>query len=125
MLSINWLKADIVREKKGFTLLESMIGVSLLTLALMGMVAMMVYFGTQTADKTLKNCLLDNASSALTRYKANALPVSTTFTCENITGTISMSSTTFPAVNTCSNVTATATAQGKSVQLQTSVCNFQ
>jgi Tfp pilus assembly protein PilV len=110
---------------KGFSLLEAMIGITLLTFSLMGVVAMMVYFGSQTSDKTLKGCLLDGATNALAQYSANALPVSTSFTCENINITIGMSHSTFPSSNDCNNVTATATAEGKSIQLQTKICNFQ
>lgn len=110
---------------KGFTLLEAMVGITLLTLSLMGVVALMVYFGSQTSDKTLKGCLLDGATNAIAQYSANALPVGASFTCENISITVSMSHSTFPASNACNDVIATATAQGKSVQLKTKVCNFQ
>jgi prepilin-type N-terminal cleavage/methylation domain-containing protein len=111
--------------KRGFTLIEAMIALAILSISLLGVVAMMVYFGTDTSDKNLKSCLLDRATSALSQYRANALPVPTSFTCTNRTGTMTMSHTTFPGPNLCNDVTATASAGGKTIQLSTKVCNMQ
>ncbi len=124
MLSVIGKHASAEHEK-GFTLLEALIGMALLTLTLMGTVAMMTYFGTQTSDQVLKRCLLDSASTALSQYRANSLPVSTTTTCRNITVNVSLDYTTFPLLNFCNDVTATASANGKSTKLKTKVCNFQ
>jgi prepilin-type N-terminal cleavage/methylation domain-containing protein len=110
---------------KGFTLIEMMIGMLLLSIALLGMVGMMVYFTTQTSDNSLRTCVLDNALNALAMHKANNLPVATTFTCGAKSGTITMSQTTFPADDACADVTATASAGGRSIQLRDKVCNFQ
>ena len=111
--------------KKGFTIIEALIALAILSISLLGVVAMMVYFATDTTDKNLKSCLLDRATSALSQYRANALPVSTSFTCANRSGTMTMSQTTFPGTNACNDVTATATAGGKTIQLSTKVCNMQ
>jgi prepilin-type N-terminal cleavage/methylation domain-containing protein len=110
---------------KGFTLIELMIGMLLLSITLLGMVGMMVYFATQTSDNSLRACVLDNALNAMARHKANSLPVPTTFTCGTKGGTLTMSHTTFPADDACVDVTATASAGGRSVQLKDKVCNFQ
>jgi Tfp pilus assembly protein PilV len=109
---------------RGFTLIEAMLGITLLSISLLGVVAMMSYFSTQTSDRSLRNCLLEQASNGLSQHRADALPVETSFTCGNIGGTLSMSHTTFPAANTCDDVTATATAGNKTAILQTKVCNF-
>lgn len=109
---------------KGFTLIEALMGMAILTITLLGSVAMMVYFGSETSDKTLKNCLVDTAVNALSQYRANVLPVSSPVTCDVFSVAVTLSQTTFPSANTCSNVTATAVAKGKSVQLSTSVCNY-
>ncbi|MCX8021396.1 MAG: hypothetical protein N2745_01315 [Syntrophorhabdaceae bacterium] len=124
MFFLRCLNSILKGFKNGFTLIEAMIGITILTFSLMGVVAMMVYFGSQTTDKKLKSCLLDSAASALQQFKGNALPISSSFTCENITGTISVNPTTYPSSNTCTDVTATASALGKSLTLTTKVCNF-
>jgi Tfp pilus assembly protein PilV len=111
---------------RGFTVIEALIGAALLGLALMGVVAMMTYFGTQSRDRVLQNCVLDAAINGLNQYKASApLASSSPFSCGNITGTITMSHTSLPTSNTCNDVTATATVSGKSITLQTKICNFQ
>jgi Tfp pilus assembly protein PilV len=115
------------RRDTGFSLIEAMIGITLLSISLLGVVGLMAYFGFQTSDKVLRNCLLDNASNALTQYRNDALPINNSnFTCgNNISGTVTMSTGTFPAAGNCNDVTATATAGGRSLTLQTKACNFQ
>jgi Tfp pilus assembly protein PilV len=108
----------------GFTLIEALVGGVLLSLSLLGVVALMVYFSTGTADKSLRDCLLDNALNGLAQLRANAT-VATTFTCGSASGILTLSPNTFPALNACSDVTATASAGGKTVQMKTKICNFQ
>ncbi len=108
----------------GFTLVEALVGAALLSVSLLGVVSMMVYFGTGTADKTLRDCLLDNAINGLAQLRTNTT-VSTTFTCGGASGTLSLSPSTFPASNACSDVTATATCSGKTLTMGTKICNFQ
>jgi Tfp pilus assembly protein PilV len=112
---------------RGFSLIEAMIGITLLSISLLGVVGMMAYFGFQNSDKMLRNCLLDNASNALTQYRNQALPINNSnFACgNNVNGTVAMNFTVFPASNVCNDVTATATGGGRSVMLQSKVCNFQ
>jgi len=109
---------------RGFTLIEAMIAITLLTFSLLGVVAMQVYFGSETTDKTLKNCLLDQATSALSYKRATGDNPNTSFTCDNgtVSGSMSMSESTVSAY--CKSVTATATAKGKSLSLNTLICNF-
>jgi type II secretory pathway pseudopilin PulG len=109
----------------GFTLIEAMLGIAILSFALLGVVALMSYFGSQTSEKTLRGCLLDAASNGLMQYRANALPVATSFSCEGYTGTVSVTPSTFPGPNTCNNVTSTATAKGKSLEMTTMVCDVK
>jgi Tfp pilus assembly protein PilV len=116
-----------MNSHSGFTLIEALIGALLLSLSLLGVVGMMVYFGTDTADKTLRDCLLDNATNGLTQLRANlTVSASRSITCGASSGTLTVSPNTFPATaNTCSDVTATAAAGGKTLQMTTRICNFQ
>lgn len=120
------VRADaVLRQNRGTSLIEALIGLLLLSICLLGVVGTMAYFSSNTADKSLRSCLLENAGNAIQQLKVNALPVNTTFTCGGLSGTISMSQTTFPALNDCDDVTATATVGAKSVTLQTKVCNIE
>lgn len=112
-------------RKQGFTIIEAMVGLALLSITLLGVVAMMAYFGSHTSDRFLKNCLLDSAVNALDEYKSNALPVASSFTCRGMPGSVTLSTGTFPVTDTCSDVTATVSAGGKTLSLQTKVCNFR
>lgn len=111
--------------ERGASLIEAMLGLVLLSISLLGVVGMMVYFSTNTSDKALRSCLLESASNALEQYKVDGLPVITDFTCGNASGTITMSHGTYPAASTCNDVTSTATVGARSMTLQTRVCNFQ
>ncbi len=111
-------------DNGGFTLIEALVGLVLLSLSLLGVVALMVHFSTGTADKSLRDCLLDNALNGLAQLRANTT-VSTTFTCGSASGTLTLNPGTFPGTNSCSDVTATATAGGKTLQITTKICNFQ
>lgn len=115
----------ILRGKAGTSLIEALIGLLLLSICLLGVVGTMTYFSTNTADKALRSCLLENAGNAIQQLKVNALPVNTTFTCGNLSGSVTLSQATFPALNDCDDVTATATVGTKSVTLQTKVCNIE
>lgn len=110
---------------KGFTLIEAMIAVTILTISLLGVVAMQVYFGTQTTDQSLKNCLVDSSMNALSQYKGNSLPITSSVTCDIYTITVSLDQSTFPSSDNCSDVTATSSSMGKSFSIKTKVCNFQ
>lgn len=124
MLSVNRLTAGIVRKQKGFTLIEALISASILTISLLGSVAMMVYFGSETSDKTLKNCLLDTAVNALSQYRANVLPISSPVTCDVYSVAVSVNQGSFPTSGSCLAVTATASANGKSTQISSNICNY-
>ena len=110
---------------KGFTLIEAMIAITILTFSLLGVIAMQSYFGTQTSDRGLKNCLLDCALNAITQYKANSLPITSPVTCDIYSVTVSLDHSTYPSANSCNDVTATASKSGKTFSIKTKVCNFQ
>ena len=109
---------------KGFTFMECLVALAIIGVIMLGVVGTMTYFGSDTADKATKTCLLNQATSALTYRKATGSTPSTSFTCNNRTGTLSMTTTTVSGSTLCTDYTATATMSGKSVSLKTRICNF-
>ena len=114
------------RCSSGFTLVEVMVSIAILTIFLMGVVAMQTYFGTRTSDRELRTCLLENASSALAQRRNGSTATSFSFTCQKNSGTVTIGVETLSGANpgACQQVVATATAQGKSASVASSVCDF-
>jgi len=107
---------------KGFTLMEALIAIGIMSIALLGIIASQVYFGSQTSDQSLKDCLVGAASTYLSQTAAG-VTVDTTFTCEGgFSGTVSATSS--ASSTRCNVVTVTATASGKSVTLSSKLCSF-
>jgi prepilin-type N-terminal cleavage/methylation domain-containing protein len=115
-----------IRRPAGFTLIECMVSIAILTIFLMGVVSMQAYFGTQTSDRELRTCLLENAASALAQRRNGSTATSFAFTCRHSSGTVTIGASTLAGTNpgSCQAVTATATAQSKSASVTTSVCSF-
>jgi len=110
---------------KGFSLIEAMLAISILTISLLGVVAMQVYFGTQTTDNATLNCLLDTATNALTQYRANAGTISSPVLCDEGRISVTVSNPgSYPAQSTCQDVTITTSAKGRTFKLSSKVCNF-
>lgn len=107
---------------KGFTMLEALIAIGIMSIALLGIIASQVYFGSQTADQSLKDCLVGAASTYLSQKTAD-VTADTTFTCEGgLSGTLS--ATTTAASTRCNIITVTSTVSGKSVTLSSKICSF-
>lgn len=121
-----------IKGSAGFTLVEAMVSIAVLTIFLMGVVSMQAYFGTQTSDREIRTCLLENASSALAQRRNGSTSTSFSFTCKNSSGTVTITPQDRPIyykgewVNpgVCQQLTATATAQSKTATVATSVCDF-
>lgn len=103
-----------------------MVSIAILTIFLMGVVAMQTYFTTRTSDRELRTCLLENASSALAQRRNNPAVASFAFTCKAGSGTVAFVESPISGTNpgSCQQVTATATAQSKNASVTTSVCAF-
>ncbi|MBZ0156826.1 MAG: prepilin-type N-terminal cleavage/methylation domain-containing protein [Alphaproteobacteria bacterium] len=116
----------MLKLRDGFSVIEALIAVAILSIAVIGLVTTIGTFSSTTVDRTVLNCLVDAASTAL--YKCQAgVDSNPNSTCGG--STISIAGTSgycAPATGTCTTVTAVATAspQGKTVSLTTQICNF-
>ncbi len=108
---------------KGFTLIEALIAILITTLIVMSMAGLITVLGTKTSDRILLSCLIEGASSGIEACKGGE--VINQITCGGFTINISINGNCQPPINTCSNVTSTASAGGKTFSLTDKVCNFQ
>lgn len=115
-----------MRDPAGFTLIEAMVSIAILSIFLLGVVAMQACFGTRTSERELRTCLLESASSALAQCRNGSTATSFAFTCQKTSGTVTIDASPLAGTNpgACQEVTATAAAQGKSASVTTSVCSF-
>lgn len=115
-----------IKSQKGFSLIEALIAIAIISIALLGLVATQGTFATQTVDRTLQNSLIDAASSALTHCQNVNTSPPASYTYENgLVVNIALIGSCSVALNTCNSVTATATARDKSFAMTTQVCNFK
>lgn len=114
-----------INYKKGFTLVEVMISIVILIIGVLGVMTLQSRFATATADRAVRNALIDAAASALQHCESTLSTPPSNYTYGGITVSVSVSGGCNPSEDTCNNVTVTATAQGKSFSLTTKVCNFR
>lgn len=115
-----------IKSQKGFSLIEALIAVAIVSIALIGLAGMQGLFATQTVDRTVQNSLVDAASSALTHCQnVNTTPTSPYIYEQGLEVNVTLSGSCNPATDSCNNVIATASARGKSFSLTTLVCNIQ
>ncbi len=115
-----------MKNNKGFSLIEALFAIAILSIALLGLASIQGIFATQTVDRTLQNSLVDAAASALTHCQNvnQAPPASYTYE-NNLVVNVALSGSCNPADNQCSQVTATASARGRSYALTTFVCKYK
>ncbi len=117
---------SVIKNNKGFSLIEVLIATAILTIAILGFVSLQASFAKGTVDRTLLNSLIDAASSALTHCQnVNTSPPSSYTYENNLVVNVSLQGSCRPALDRCNDVTATASASDKTFSLSTIVCNFQ
>lgn len=116
----------IIKNNRGFTLIEALIAMVILTIGIVSVISMQATFARGTVDRTVLNALIDSAASALNRCQIdNATPASLSYTHEGRTINVSITGSCNPASDTCNAVSATAThSTGKTFTISTMVCNF-
>ena len=115
----------MLKMKRGFTILEAMISLLILSVSVLGLATLQGVFATQNSDRTLLNCLMDSASSALAQCQGGITPGN--FRCGGtavaIGGSVTSPGMCTPQPNTCNSVTASASAMNKTVSVVGRVCN--
>ncbi|MGO9611758.1 MAG: prepilin-type N-terminal cleavage/methylation domain-containing protein [Dissulfurispiraceae bacterium] len=111
--------------KRGFTFLEVVIALAILSIALVGLASMQMLYGQQTYDRTRLNSIVDAVSAALSQCQAGITPTNPA-TYNGVTVSMSVSGgSCVPASNTCNAVSATASSGSESITATSYVCNFQ
>lgn len=111
-------------KNKGFTLIEMMVAILILIIGVLAVVTLQSKFATTTIDRAVRNALIDAAASALKHCESTLSNPPSSYTYGGIIVNVTINGNCSPSINTCNNVTATATAQGKTFSLTTKVCNF-
>lgn len=124
MMKMYFFRLKIINNK-GFTLVEVLVSILILIIGVLAVMTLQSRFATATADRAVRNALIDAAASAIQHCESTLSTPPTSYTYGGITVNVSISGSCSPSKNNCNNVTATATAQGKSFSLTTKVCNFE
>lgn len=106
-------------------MIEVVISIFILVIGLLAVMTLQSRFATTTSDRAIRNALVDAAASALQHCENAKSNPPASYTYGGITVNISIGGSCSPSENSCNNVTANATAQGKSFSLTTKVCNFK
>lgn len=114
-----------ISKNKGFTLIEVLISILILIIGVLAVITSQSRFATTTADRAIRNALVDAAASALQHCENTLSTPPSSYTYGGITVSISVNGSCSPSENRCNDVTATASVQGKSFSLTTKVCNFR
>lgn len=114
-----------INEKRGFTLIEVLVSIVILIIGVLAVMTLQSRFATSTADRAVRNALVDAAASAIQHCESTLSTPPTSYTYGGITVNVSVNGSCSPSEETCNDVTVTATAQGKSFALTTKVCNFR
>jgi len=111
--------------KGGFTFLEVVIALSILSIALVGLASMQTLYAQQTYDRTRLNSLVDGVAAAMSECQAGITPTNpATYNGVTVSMTVSGGSC-VPALNACNAVSATASSGAESVTATAYMCNFQ
>ncbi|MEJ5339480.1 MAG: hypothetical protein WHS43_07485 [Aquificaceae bacterium] len=107
---------------RGFTLVEGLVAVLITFIVAVGIAGLLTFFGIYNRQNILQTCLVQAASSAIEACRGgNAVG---NIQCNRFNVSISVSGSCNPRINSCSTVTATASAEGRSFSLTDIVCRF-
>lgn len=124
MMKMYFFRLKIINNK-GFTLVEVLVSILILIIGVLAVMTLQSRFATATADRAVRNALIDAAASAIQHCESTLSTPPTSYTYSGITVNVSISGSCSPSEETCNDVTVTATAQGKIFSLTTKVCNFR
>lgn len=121
------------KGKRGFTLIETLIALLLVTTAAFASLGMITMFAKTTRQDVLRTCLLQAASSGIETVRANPVATTLSVPCAGYTASVTVTFTgslpaTAPAMGSgasaCTEIVSTATINGKTMELRDWICNF-
>ncbi len=117
----------------GFTVIESLIAVTLVMVICLSCMGMISFFARCTKQDTLNTCLLQAASSGIEAVRADTSTSFIKVSCGGYTANVSITSLgtlpqTAPAMGletkACVEITSTSEIEGKKMVLKDFICNF-
>lgn len=110
---------------KGFSLIEALISLMILTFVVMFILNSLTLFPILVRKDLIHSCLREAAQAAIEYKRAN--PTSTdnnlTFRCQNMDIQVSITGSA-PPPNECRDITATAQYRNYTYKTQDKICNF-
>lgn len=113
------------KANSGFTLVEVLISIVILLIGVLAIISIQSNFATSTADRAIRNAIIDAAASALQHCESTLSNPPTSYQFGEINISVTTNGSCTPLENRCNNVTITAAAHGKNFSLSTKVCNFR
>ena len=117
----------------GFTVIESLIAVTLVMVICLSCMGMISFFARCTKQDTLNTCLLQAASSGIEAVRADTSTTLIKVSCGGYTANVSITSLgtlpqTAPAMGletkACVEITSTSEIEGKKMVIKDFICNF-
>lgn len=113
-----------LKNNKGFSIIESLISLVIIFFVVIGIMNMITYFGLDTKNRVMMECLISSVESAASQCKAMQTPAASV-SCQGYTINISTNGSCTPAENTCNDVTIQGSVNNRTFKLNTIVCNLQ
>lgn len=107
---------------RGFTLVEGLVAVLITFIVATGIAALLTFFGIYNRQNILQTCLVQAASSAIEACRGGSTLGN--IQCNRYSIAVNVMGSCNPRINSCSPVTATASAEGRSFSLTDIVCRF-
>jgi Tfp pilus assembly protein PilV len=113
-----------LKNNKGVSLIESLISLVIIFFVVIGIMNMITYFGLDTRNRVMMECLISSVESAAAQCRAMQTPANQ-ITCQGYTVNITVNGSCSPAQNTCNDVTIQGSVKNRTFNLNTIVCNLQ
>jgi Tfp pilus assembly protein PilV len=113
-----------LKNDKGFSIVESLISLVIIFFVVIGIMNMITYFGLDTRNRVMMECLISSVESAASQCRSLQRPPNS-ITCQGYTISISVNGSCNPNPNTCNDLTIQGSVNSRTFRLNTIVCNLQ
>ncbi len=114
-----------LKNDKGFSIVESLISLVIIFFVVIGIMNMITYFGLDTRNRVMMECLISSVESAASQCKSLQTP-NTPINCQGYRVNIAVvNGSCNPNPNTCNDVTIEGNVNNRTFRLNTIVCNLQ